>query len=47
MECNFSCIRSKIYTKVTDNDGIAMGHFGSIGYYLSVLVGKYVGNPER
>lgn len=36
----------KYTQKVTDNDGIAMGHFGSIGYYLSALVGKYVGNPE-
>ncbi|GBU10795.1 PTS system mannitol-specific IIC component [Erysipelotrichaceae bacterium] len=32
--------------KVTDGDDVAMGHFGSIGYYISALVGKYVGNPD-
>ncbi|MGL5955579.1 MAG: PTS ascorbate transporter subunit IIC [Brevinema sp.] len=33
-------------SKVTDNDGIAMGHFGSLGYYLSAWIGSLVGNPE-
>ncbi|MGL5043070.1 MAG: PTS ascorbate transporter subunit IIC [Culicoidibacterales bacterium] len=33
--------------KVTDGDEVAMGHFGSIGYYIAALVGKYVGNPEQ
>ncbi len=32
--------------KVTDGDNIAMGHFGSLGYYISAWVGKYVGKPE-
>lgn len=33
--------------KVTDGDEIAMGHFGSIGYYLSAWVGSKVGNPSK
>ncbi|MFC3885968.1 PTS ascorbate transporter subunit IIC [Bacillus songklensis] len=33
--------------KVTDGDEVAMGHFGSLGYYLSAWVGKYVGKPEQ
>lgn len=33
------------YTKqVTDDGGIAMGHFGSLGYYLSAFIAKRVGN---
>src|SRR5699024_8541071 len=32
--------------KVTDGDDIAMGHFGSLGYYLSAWVGSKVGKPE-
>ncbi len=32
--------------KVTDGDGIAMGHFGSIAYYISAWVGSKVGKPE-
>lgn len=31
---------------VTDDDGIAMGHFGSLGYYLSAFIGSKVGNRE-
>jgi len=33
--------------KVTDGDEIAMGHFGSLGYYLSAWVGKFAGKPEE
>jgi len=33
--------------KVTDGDDIAMGHFGSLGYYLSAWVAKFVGNPKE
>lgn len=33
--------------QVTEGDNIAMGHFGSLGYYLSAWVGKLVGNPEE
>lgn len=33
--------------KVTDGDDVAMGHFGSLGYYLSAWVGSKVGKPEN
>ncbi|MGL4561683.1 MAG: PTS ascorbate transporter subunit IIC [Brevinema sp.] len=39
-------IGQKYTSKVTDNDGIAMGHFGSLGYYLSAWIGSFVGSPE-
>ncbi|WP_392565958.1 PTS ascorbate transporter subunit IIC [Utexia brackfieldae] len=33
------------YTKqVTEDGGIAMGHFGSLGYYISAFIAKKVGN---
>ncbi len=32
--------------KVTDHDGIAMGHFGSLGYYLSAFIASKVGDPK-
>lgn len=32
---------------VTDDDGIAMGHFGSLGYYLSAFIGEKIGNKEN
>ena len=34
-------------SKVTDGDEIALGHFGSLGYYLSAWVAKYVGKAEE
>ncbi|MFM1654720.1 PTS ascorbate transporter subunit IIC [Brevibacillus sp. B_LB10_24] len=40
-------IGQKSTLKVTDGDELAMGHFGSIGYYLSAWVGKFVGKPEE
>mgnify|MGYP001770536116 FL=1 len=39
-------IGQKYTLKVTDGDEIAMGHFGSLGYYLSAWVGSKVGNPK-
>jgi len=33
--------------EVTGNDQIAIGHFGSVGYFTSALVGKYFGNKEK
>ncbi|RYM02842.1 PTS ascorbate transporter subunit IIC [Sporolactobacillus sp. THM7-7] len=33
--------------KATDGDEIALGHFGSIGYYLSAWVGSKVGDPSK
>ncbi|WP_367990442.1 PTS ascorbate transporter subunit IIC [Vibrio sp. NTOU-M3] len=32
--------------KVTDNDGIAMGHFSSLGYYLSAFIASKFGNAK-
>lgn len=32
--------------QATEGDDIAMGHFGSLGYYLSAWVGKFFGKPE-
>lgn len=40
-------IGQKYTSKVTDGDEIAMGHFGSLGYYLSAWVGKFAGKPEE
>ncbi|RDW21417.1 PTS ascorbate transporter subunit IIC [Oceanobacillus arenosus] len=39
-------IGQKYTLKVTDGDEVAMGHFGSLGYYLSAWVGSKVGNPS-
>ena len=39
-------IGQRYTSKVTDGDGIAMGHFGSLGYYLSAWIGSLVGSPE-
>ncbi|MGL4388885.1 MAG: PTS ascorbate transporter subunit IIC [Brevinema sp.] len=39
-------IGQKYTSKVTDKDGIALGHFGSLGYYLSAAIGSLVGKPE-
>lgn len=33
--------------KVTDGDEIAMGHFGSLGYYLSAWIGSKVGKGSH
>ncbi|MXQ53186.1 PTS ascorbate transporter subunit IIC [Shimazuella alba] len=33
--------------KITGSDDIAVGHFGSIGYFVSGTVGKYLGNPSK
>jgi PTS system ascorbate-specific IIC component len=33
--------------KITGSDDIAMGHFGSIGYFVSGTVGKYIGDPSK
>lgn len=40
-------IGQKYTLKVTDGDEIAMGHFGSLGYYLSAWVGSKVGNGSQ
>lgn len=33
--------------QITGNDDIALGHFGSIGYLVSALVGKYFGDKSK
>ncbi|MGD8192047.1 PTS ascorbate transporter subunit IIC [Brevibacillus ginsengisoli] len=33
--------------KITGSNDIAMGHFGSFGYLVSGLIGKWIGNPEK
>lgn len=39
---------SQRYTlKVTDGEELAMGHFGSLGYFVSAWVGSKVGNPDH
>jgi len=40
-------IGRKYTLKVTDGDEIAMGHFGSLAYYVSAWVGSKVGKPEE
>ncbi|NEW62497.1 PTS ascorbate transporter subunit IIC [Granulicatella sp. zg-ZJ] len=40
-------IGQKYTLKVTDGDEIAMGHFGSIGYYLSAFIGSLVGKNSK
>lgn len=40
-------IGQKITNDVTDSGGIAMGHFGSIGYYLAGLISDKVGNKNN
>ena len=40
-------IGQKYTLKVTDGDEVAMGHFGSLGYYLSAWIGGKVGNPDH
>ncbi|WP_282920000.1 PTS ascorbate transporter subunit IIC [Ignavigranum ruoffiae] len=37
-------IGQKYTLQVTDGDEIAMGHFGSLGYYLSAWIGSLVGS---
>ena len=33
--------------KITGSDEVALGHFGTLGYVASALVGKIIGNPEE
>lgn len=40
-------IGQKYTDLVTEDDGIAMGHFGSLGYYLSAFIGEKIGNKEN
>lgn len=40
-------IGQKYTLKVTDGDEVAMGHFGSLAYYVSAWIGGKVGNPDN
>lgn len=40
-------IGQKYTSLVTDDDEIAMGHFSSIGYYISAMIGKLVGKGSK
>lgn len=40
-------IGQKYTLKVTDNDDIAMGHFSSLGYYVSAWIGGLVGKNSK
>lgn len=40
-------VGQKYTLKVTDGDDVAMGHFGSLAYYISAWIGGKVGNPEN
>lgn len=40
-------IGQKYTLKATDGDEIAMGHFGSLGYYLSAFIGSLVGKGSK
>jgi PTS system ascorbate-specific IIC component len=36
------------YTRqITGSDDVAIGHFGSVGYFVSGTIGKYFGNKEK
>lgn len=39
-------ISQKYTLQVTDGEELAMGHFGSLGYFVSAWVGSKVGNPK-
>lgn len=40
-------IGQKYTLQATDGDEIAMGHFGSLGYYLSAFIGSFVGSDSK
>ena len=40
-------IGQKYTLKATDGDEIAMGHFGSLGYYMSAFIGSLVGKDSK
>lgn len=39
-------VGQKYTLKVTEGDEVAMGHFGSLAYYISAWIGGKVGKPE-
>lgn len=43
----FPAILQPYVRQITGSDDFAIGHFGTIGYFVSAKVGKLVGNKER
>lgn len=39
-------LASRYMDRVTGNQPIALGHYGTLGYWLSGVIGEWVGNPE-
>ena len=42
----FPAIGQKYTNEITEGDDIAMGHFGSLAYYISAFIGSKVGKKE-
>ncbi len=43
----FPALLQPYVRQITGSDDFAVGHFGSIGYFVSANVGKWVGNKEK
>ncbi|KWW21834.1 PTS beta-glucoside transporter subunit IIBC [Peribacillus simplex] len=43
----FPALLQPYVRKITGSDDFAIGHFGTIGYFVSATVGKWFGNKER
>ncbi|MFJ7683317.1 PTS ascorbate transporter subunit IIC [Peribacillus butanolivorans] len=43
----FPAILQPYVRKITGSDDFAIGHFGTIGYFVSATVGKWFGNKEK
>lgn len=43
----FPAILQPTVRQITGSDDFAVGHFGSVGYYVSAKIGKLVGNKAR
>lgn len=43
----FPALLQPYVRKITGSDDFAVGHFGSVGYFVSGLVGKWLGDPKK
>ncbi|MGM9954406.1 MAG: PTS ascorbate transporter subunit IIC [Peribacillus sp.] len=43
----FPAILQPYVRKITGSDDFAIGHFGTIGYFVSATIGKWFGNKEK
>ncbi|MGK7379304.1 PTS ascorbate transporter subunit IIC [Planococcus sp. 1R117A] len=43
----FPALLQPFVRQITGSDDFAIGHFGSVGYFISATVGKWVGNKEK